>query len=108
MPSYPTFGLEEKWKDQPLWRTPPQPEMQHVKQGQLPAPEPFFLHPLFVWFPTKTLLRLTPTFAFPCINSGDKEHACRGVAKMKSVGLPRLLWVVGVEPLVCLMQVNTM
>ena len=80
------YNDSSRWKGQPLFRSPPPPERQVVPVGKLPSPDPFHLHPMFIWFPTKMLKNLMQKFEFPCKKSG-----CRGAVKAVGVGNARVV-----------------
>ena len=84
LPGHRGYNESRRLKGKPLLRIPPVPEMQVVPVGSLPKPDPFWIHPMFVWFPTKTLTHLTPNHKFSCI-----RLECRGRAKMNGLGNAR-------------------
>ncbi|KAJ8050026.1 hypothetical protein HOLleu_03050 [Holothuria leucospilota] len=75
-----------RWQGQPLWRSPPPGELQPRFANQLQRPEPFWIHPMFVWSPETMCQQLMGTTTFPCITS-----SCKGQAEKRGVGKPRLI-----------------
>ena len=86
IPGQKGYNEPSRWQGQPLFRAPPPPEMQAIPAGSLPKRDPFCIHPLFVWFPTKMLCHLMPKRVFPC-----REDGCRGEAKFSCVGKARVV-----------------
>ena len=67
-----------------------------MKIGELPKPDPFWVHPIFLWFPEKMLTNLTSKDLLPCIDAvideeenekrKVKKKPCTGHAKTKRMG----------------------
>lgn len=79
-----------RWQGQPLWRTPPPGELQFRNPNQLPKPDAFWIHPMFVWSPETTCRQLMGTTDFPCISP-----ACNGRAEKKGIGTPHVVVGIG-------------
>ena len=80
MPSRKSYGDSNRWKGQSLWRLPPPPELQYIKDGELPDPSPFYLKPVFLWSPEKIIAHLFPHSKLPCIKALDESIKCSGHA----------------------------
>jgi len=95
MPTLKSYGDSNRWKGQSLWRLPPPPELQYVKDGELPDPSPFYLKPVFLWAPEKILAHLLPQSQLPCIKALDEAVKCSGHGKFKNVGNLRIVFAPG-------------
>ena len=80
------FNIGSPWKGQSLFRLPPSGEAQHVPIGSLPKPEPYQIHPCFLWFPTMMFAHLMPDEKFHCI-----YPACTGKLEYFNVGNARVV-----------------
>ena len=80
-PGIPGFNTAEKRKGQALFRFPPPPELQVVNPGHLPSAYPFYIHPIFLWFPILFLKHLMEQRIFPCASSG-----CKGQVSVSGLG----------------------
>ena len=86
LPGSNTYNVPSNWEGQPLWRTPPPGELHRRKPNELPKPDSFWLHPMFIWAPEIMLGPLLGSCKLPCI-----EETCTGEAKKKGVGRPRVV-----------------
>ena len=78
------YNRPSSWEGKSLMRFPPTPELQKRHPSALPQPDPFYLHPMFVWMPESVCTPICPSL--PCI---DKD--CHGHAKRRGLGKPRVV-----------------
>ncbi|KAJ8050031.1 hypothetical protein HOLleu_03056 [Holothuria leucospilota] len=86
LPGTVEYMQQSRWLGQPLWRTPPPGELQIRKPHELPTPDSFWIHPMFVWCPEVTFKHLLGSNGLPCITPD-----CNGQAEKRGLGRPRVV-----------------
>ena len=86
LPGTPEYNQPFRWEGQPLWRTPPPAEMQHRNPNELPRPDAFWVHPMFLWCPEIMCRGIVGQGGLPCITQG-----CSGSPQKKGLGRPRVV-----------------
>ena len=87
LPQKEGYNQQGRWKGKSLFVIPPPGELQSVPFGTLPRPEPYWLHPFFIWFPTKMLVHLTPRRRFTCFM--NDTTGCQGQMLFQGIGNAR-------------------
>ena len=85
-PGTPEYRDASRWEGQSLWRTPPLGELQKRSPNELPRPDAFWIHPMFVWAPELMFKHLLGVNGLPC-----KRPDCSGSAERKGIGRPRVV-----------------
>lgn len=79
LPGSNTYNVPSNWEGQPLWRTPPPGELHRRKPNELPKPDSFWLHPMFVCAPEMMLGPLLGSCKLPYrgdLHRRGKEERC--------------------------------
>ncbi|KAJ8050030.1 hypothetical protein HOLleu_03054 [Holothuria leucospilota] len=94
LPGTAEYLQEWRWRGQPMWRTPPPGELQMRPPSQLPKPDYFWLHPMFVWSPEKMCAPLLGNVKIPCITPACRERGESRVER-RGIGKPRVVVGIG-------------
>ena len=86
LPGTPEYNQPFRWERKPLWRTPSPAELQHRNLNELPRPDAFWVHPMFLWCSEIMCRGIVGQGGLPCITQG-----CSGSPQKKGLGRPRVV-----------------
>ena len=86
LPGTVKYGQSGLFDGQSSWRIPPPGDRQARAANQLPRPNDFWIHPMFIWMPESMYCHSFADTGLPCLSDG-----CSGRVSRKRLGRPRVV-----------------